>query len=661
MPKTQPNSMGSIVREAVIRAGSFNAEAGTVDVIWSTGVSVERYGYIEALDMSADAVDLSFLNSGRAPVLDAHDRYSTDKIKGVIEKAWLEGSNGIATIRFSPTEDAKDLRGKVEAGIVSNVSVGADVMVWEVDETTSPPTYTAKKWKPFEISFVPVGADSGASVRSHDEQSAPCVFVTKEGASAMKRNQVEGEETQGDDTVETPVQDTPSQEGDAGEVKSEPESAGETPEQKVEQALKTAAEISRLARSHNIKPEVAESMIAKGYTVQKAKSEILDSLARGAKPVSNHVSVNSNTLENPDVARAAMLDSIVARAVNRAPEGAASQFSSCSLMDMAAILIERRTGERFMSRNPAMVYDRVTRDAGAMGTSDFSKLLADASWKIMSGAWEQAQPTYRRFMQKRNFKNFQTHNFLRMGDFPVLQSLNESGELKYGSISEGREQAVLGTYGRGIKITRQALINDSLGAFNDLLLMAGRRVTDFENYTAFALLNQNSGDGPAMADTGRVFNTTAVTTAGGHANKAASGTVIDIANLGKGRAAIQKQKSLDGLVLNLQPRFLLTGPDKATEAEQLTAPVNAVVNSAVNPFSGKLETISDGNISGNGWYLFADPAMSDVYCYGYLEGAEGPQIETKVPFGVGGIEIGVTLDFQVFANDFRGAWFNPGA
>ncbi|MCX7275531.1 MAG: hypothetical protein NTV19_20850, partial [Burkholderiales bacterium] len=49
-----------------------------------------------------------------------------------------------------------------------------------------------------------------------------------------------------------------------------------------------------------------------------------------------------------------------------------------------------------------------------------------------------------------------------------------------------------------------------------------------------------------------------------------------------------------------------------------------------------------------------------VYVYGYLNGAEGPQVTTGPVSGVDGVEVSVIFDFGVGAIDWRGAWFNPG-
>ena len=95
--------------------------------------------------------------------------------------------------------------------------------------------------------------------------------------------------------------------------------------------------------------------------------------------------------------------------------------------------------------------------------------------------------------------------------------------------------------------------------------------------------------------------------------------------------------------------------------EQPGAPVQATTRNSgssarvINPGkSGALSTPSSI------WYLYADPVTAPVYVYGYLNGAEGPQVTTGPVSGVDGVEVSVIFDFGVGAIDWRGGYFNPG-
>lgn len=173
---------------ASFRPGSMNAEKRTVDVVWTTGAKVLRGffdKFYEELSLNPKHVRLERLNGG-APLLNAHDDSSLTSVIGVVEpgSARLGKSEGIATVRFARAEDdpaADVIYRKVVDGIIQNVSVGYRVHTFEKTDNVENkiPTYRAVDWEPFEISFVPMGADAGAGARSTEAaRVTPCAFIT---------------------------------------------------------------------------------------------------------------------------------------------------------------------------------------------------------------------------------------------------------------------------------------------------------------------------------------------------------------------------------------------------------------------------------------------------------------------------------------------------
>nr|WP_246523856.1 Mu-like prophage major head subunit gpT family protein [Neoroseomonas eburnea] len=123
-----------------------------------------------------------------------------------------------------------------------------------------------------------------------------------------------------------------------------------------------------------------------------------------------------------------------------------------------------------------------------------------------------------------------------------------------------------------IRVTRPMLVNEDLGAFTDFAAALGRRIAGFENATAYGLLNSANGDGPTLT-TGNaaVFGTDAA-----RANKAGAGSALDLGGLAAGRAAIMRQKTLDGLPIAIGSSMrLLVGPNQELAARQLTVSVAA--------------------------------------------------------------------------------------
>lgn len=73
-----------------------------------------------------------------------------------------------------------------------------------------------------------------------------------------------------------------------------------------------------------------------------------------------------------------------------------------------------------------------------------------------------------------------------------------------------------------------------------------------------------------------------------------------------------------------------------------------------------VEPILDAN-SATAWYLAAQSSQVDTVEYCYLDGAEGPVIESDVGFETDGVSYKCRLDFAAKAIDFRGLYKANGA
>ena len=157
---------------AMFAPETINVEERTVELVWSTGAQVERSSwsrgdYIEELSMVPEAVRLDRLNAG-APFLDTHESFSLRSQIGVVLRAWLNGNEGRALVKFSRREDVESIFQDVRDGIYRNVSVAYKVHKTERDETGPVPVERAVDWEPYELSLVPIPADAGAQVRSDE-------------------------------------------------------------------------------------------------------------------------------------------------------------------------------------------------------------------------------------------------------------------------------------------------------------------------------------------------------------------------------------------------------------------------------------------------------------------------------------------------------------
>lgn len=148
------------------------------EVLFYSGATVDRFdvwsGEMRQLRFDMDSADLSALRAG-APVLDGHQVLETEYVIGVVESARKADDGFRATLRFSNREDVNGIWQDIEDGILRNVSMGVQIgeLVLESRPGAEVKQYLAKKWKPYEISVVAIGADPNAKILSTSLTAAP--------------------------------------------------------------------------------------------------------------------------------------------------------------------------------------------------------------------------------------------------------------------------------------------------------------------------------------------------------------------------------------------------------------------------------------------------------------------------------------------------------
>lgn len=673
-PPTGPQS-----RFAAFTPSTYSAEARTVELVLSTGAAVDRHYFVEELEISAAAVDIGRVAQGVVPLLDSHNRWGINANLGTIVAVRFETIGGVAaltaTARFADTPAGREAEGMVARGELRGVSIGYAPKAWAVvaiDAETEKHTWRATSWELLEGSLVTVPADPAAGVRSAAPSpglsaSTGAVATPQEDEDMRRSLSLGGTaaalalsaarvafDTNGPGAAaaDTRATETPANPAAGTEQRAAPAStSASTP---------AVAEVSRFsavdavgfvdqARSFGLDARAAELVAQNGrgeISVETARSTLLQAAAETQRAITTSAPAGSaaRSGDNTEATREAIVGAIVSRCLRRTPSDASREYMGVRLLELAAL----RAGVSPRERDPINIL------RAAHTSSDFPLILEAASNRILQDRYAATQPTYQAIARRRDLRDFKATKLLRIGDFPTLLPYQEDGEIKSGTINEGRETVTLASFGRRVNLTRQAIVNDDLGAFDDVFGSIGRMVSRFESATFYTMKALNSGNGPKLADNINLFNSA-------HGNLAASGAAPGIATLGAARAAIRKQTDLDGNVLNLTPRILLVGADVETVAQQLVSDTQPVVVGEVNPFSGRLQVVAEAALTGNAWELYADPADCPVFSYGYLADAPGPRVLTQEQFDVDGMAFRVTMDFYTGATDFRGAFRNPGA
>lgn len=412
-----------------------------------------------------------------------------------------------------------------------------------------------------------------------------------------------------------------------------------------------AHRIRALTKRVGLDATYADELIGRAdITEQQARAAITDRLAELEPPATRNIHVPAGDLgyDNPEFLRASIGEALACRHTNLKPSDAARPYMHKRLADIAREILERN-GQRTTMMSTNTIVERALHT-----TSDFAALLGDTGQRVLRNAYENAPAGVRAVARANTARDFRPLTSIQLSEAPTLLKVNEHGEFKSGTMAESKETYRLETFGRIFGLTRQAIINDDLGAFTGMTEQLGRAASEFIAQQLVDLLAGN----PTMDDGLALFHAT-------HGNLAGSGGAISLTTLGAARLAMRTQKGLDKKTpIDATPRYLLVPAALETVAEQYLTQINATVAADANPFPGRLSLVVDPRLdtkSATRWYLFADQGVITVLEYAFLEDDAGPVVSTREGFTIDGVEMRVRLDLGAGLLDHCGAFLNPGA
>lgn len=592
---------------------SIDEAARTVELVAATGNAVAREDlagpFVEVLRIASDAIDLTRL-AGGLPLLDSHRQDDLSRVLGTVLSARIDGGKLVVVVRIS--ERHEGVWRDVVAGVIRSVSIGYAVRDFEdgVDRATGRRVRTVLRWTLVEVSLVPVAADVGAHVRSLPMPP----------------------ETTTTTTTEAPA-----------------------PAPTIETRAAANREIRALVDTAGLARDLADDLIDRSATLDEARAAINTARLAGARrtPLAPRVEVIAEH-DTPEAFRSAAGEALYVRVNPRhTPSERARALVGMTTLDLSRECL-RRSGVTTIGLSPA---ETVTRALNT--TSDFPLLLGETMNRTLRPAYEAAPAVLKRLARQTTAKDFRTRTKLQVSEAAPLLKVGEHGEYKSSTFTEAGESYKVDTFGRIFGLTRQALINDDLGAFADAPAKMGLAAAEFESQFLVDLLVEGAGLGPVMADGERLFDAA-------HSNLWSGSLPVDEPVIGEttlsaARLAMRRQKGLSGQAINVRPAFLLIPPELETTAEKTLAAVQANKTDDVNVFGGKLEILVEARLTNTArWYVVADPASIEGLEYAYLQGAEGPQTETRTGFDVDGVQFKVRLDFGAAFVDWRGWYTNAG-
>lgn len=282
-------SMMDIVHRAIKVSGDdiINEDERRVRIVMSTENPVERGYGKEVLDHQAESIDMSWIATGRAPLLLDHDM--AQQI-GIIESVELDSDERKvrALVRFGRGELAEEVFQDVKDGIRQNISVGYAVNKMEREGKD---TYRVKSWRPMEASVVSIPADSQSRVGRSAEAPTEPPIETSEIKETKMSEEVNVEAVAAD--------------------------AART-------AQKEAAQIFELGARHNMSDKAAES-VREGRSLAEFRGIVLDQI--GDKPlVADDIGMSQNEVKRFSLTRA--IRALANPSDRKAQEDAAFEFEA---------------------------------------------------------------------------------------------------------------------------------------------------------------------------------------------------------------------------------------------------------------------------------------------------------------------------------------------
>jgi len=295
-----------------------------------------------------------------------------------------------------------------------------------------------------------------------------------------------------------------------------------------------------------------------------------------------------------------------------------------------------------------------------------SGILGNVLRKSLLASYSETPTSWQRFCRTASATDFKTITRYRLtagpGESGRLEEVGAGGEIKHGTLKESSETNSLRTYAKMLTITRQDLINDDLGALQDIPKILGRLAAVNLERRVYTLL---------LANTGSFF-------ASGNSNYLSGGSsALALSALDSALKKMIEQTDPSGEPVLIQPSILLVPPALAATARQIlnsqlltgSTTANTLLPSG-NPFQGQLEPVVSPYLStaigltgasDTAWYVLTGPSDFSAFEVCFLNGQQSPTVEdAEADFNVLGVQFRCFHDFGVSQGNYRGGVKSAG-
>jgi hypothetical protein len=307
-------------------------------------------------------------------------------------------------------------------------------------------------------------------------------------------------------------------------------------------------------------------------------------------------------------------------------------------------------------------YDAVMRtaliQASSPSTHTLTTMLSTVGNKFLLEGFNTVEQVWREFADIRTVNDFKAITSYRMLDDMVFEEVGAAGEIKHGTAKQESYSNQAKTYAKMFALTRQDIINDDLGAFNNIRDRIGRG----------SGIKLNQVFWTSFLDDATLFNATAeadgghnnlLTTALGESGMTAAEVLLDSKTDGHGNPIDigGEHILLTGSTLHGTARKWYVSEEIRDTTASTKTPTTNIYKNRYRPVKSRYVT------STTAWYLLpmsgGDMAPMEV-CF--LDGVQAPTIESAdADFNTLGVQFRGYFDFGVAQKEWRASVKSTGA
>lgn len=275
----------------------------------------------------------------------------------------------------------------------------------------------------------------------------------------------------------------------------------------------------------------------------------------------------------------------------------------------------------------------------AASTSSLATVVKNTVNIMVAADYSQREQWYAPLVTTEEVDTIDDATLARVYGLSTLPVVSEGAAYTELPQQDEEETATFVKKGGYVEITLEAMMRDKI----NFIRRVPRTLTDTWHNTLSALVSGvftvNTAAGPALSDTGALFNNTAVGTAGGHANLLT--TALSHTAFSAARIAMRKHTDQPlgvGRKLLIEPKYLLVPVDLETTGydirnSELVPEANGgstTGNQTKNAFMGKFEVVVVPDWTDtNNWALAADPRQFPAIYLIFPRGGRTPQLFTS--------------------------------